>query len=160
VVTTQDGREPTVVDFAAFYRAQYPRSVRLAYLLTRSTAAAEDLAQEAFTAVHRRFGALDAPEAYLRTSVVNACRRWHRSREREHRRLVRAVPVDATTETSSGELLDAVAALPYRYRAVIVLRYWADCSEREIADALGCRPGTVKSLASRALAQLREEVER
>ena len=48
---------------------------------------------------------------------------------------------------------------PYRYRVVIVLRYWDDCSEQEIADALDCRPGTVKSLASRALARLRKEVD-
>jgi RNA polymerase sigma-70 factor (sigma-E family) len=152
--------EPTTVAFEAFYRAEYPRAVRLAFLLTRSDLAAEDLAQEAFAAVHARYTELAAPAGYLRTCVVNGCRRWHRSRAREGRRLELARPVEQTTETGAGELLDAVASLPYRHRAVIVLRYWADCSEQEIADALGCRPGTVKSIASRALARLREEVER
>ena len=55
-------------------------------------------------------------------------------------------------------LADAVAALPFRQRAVVVLRYHAGLSEAEIADALGCRPGTVKSLASRALARLEEVI--
>ena len=63
---------------------------------------------------------------------------------------------DETPE--ARELLDAVARLPYRQRAVVVLRYYADFSERDIADALGCRPGTVKSLASRALDTLRQEL--
>lgn len=58
-----------------------------------------------------------------------------------------------------AELFDVVGALPYRQRVVIVARYWLGWSELEIAQALDCRPGTVKSLASRALAQLRQEVE-
>ena len=58
------------------------------------------------------------------------------------------------------ELLDAVDALPYRQKAVIVLRYYEDLRERDIATALGCRPGTVKSLASRALQRLAQEIQR
>ena len=63
-------------------------------------------------------------------------------------------------ELGADELLDAVDALPFRQRAVLVLRYYRDLSEGEIADALGCRPGTVKSLATRALDQLRKVIER
>jgi RNA polymerase sigma-70 factor (sigma-E family) len=153
------GASSDVLAFEDFYRREYPRAVRLAFLLTRSGAAAEDVVQEAFAAAHRRFAGIESPTSYLRASVVNGCRRWHRTAARDERRLRRSLPIDTVTEPVSGDLLDAVAALPYRQRAVIVLRYWADCSEQDIARALGCRPGTVKSLASRALTRLREEVE-
>ncbi len=65
-----------------------------------------------------------------------------------------------TTELSFDDLADAVAALPFRQRAVVVLRYHAGLSEAEIAEALACRPGTVKSLASRALSRLQKEIKR
>ena len=58
----------------------------------------------------------------------------------------------------ASEMGDVLFGLPYRQRAVLVLRYWGDWSEVEIADALGCRPGTVKTLASRGLARLRREI--
>ena len=66
--------------------------------------------------------------------------------------------VHSSDEFRFDELADAIARLPFRQRAVIVLRYYADLTEAEIADALGCRPGTVKSLASRALATLSKEI--
>ncbi len=145
--------------FDAFYREARPWAVRVARLLVFDAALAEDLVQDAFSRVHPRFDSLDNPSAFLRTCVVNACRTAGRRRLRERDRMVRSyegtpdeVPSDAR------ELLDAVARLPYRQRAVVVLRYYADLSERDIAAALGCRPGTVKSLASRALDTLREEL--
>lgn len=145
-------------DFARFYRDEYPTAVRLAYLLTRSFDAAEDLTQEAFAAVHQRFTTLDNPGGYLRVTLVNRCHRWHRTNQRDDRRL-RLVHAGAPTAAEQADyLLDALGALPRRQRSVLVLRYWAGLSESEIAEALACRPGTVKSLASRALARLREEI--
>ncbi|HRE01659.1 MAG TPA: SigE family RNA polymerase sigma factor [Ilumatobacteraceae bacterium] len=145
-------------DFEAFYRAEYAAAVRLARLLTDSAAAAEDRAQDAFVRMYRHFARVDNPAAFLRTTVVNVCRSWHRSRRRETERLVKLTPV-TTEQAPVGRELDAViAALSYKYRAVLVLRYWLDLSERDIAAALGCRPGTVKSTTSRALAQLRTQL--
>jgi RNA polymerase sigma-70 factor (sigma-E family) len=146
--------------FEAFYRAQYPAAVRLAHLLTNGDPAAEDLVQEAFTALHNRFASLDRPAAYLRVAVVNGCRRWHRSAGREERRLRLVHPRDSHAELGADHLLDAVRRLPEKQRTALVLRYWGGWSEAEIAEALGCRPGTVKSLSSRALDRLRREVER
>jgi RNA polymerase sigma factor (sigma-70 family) len=63
------------------------------------------------------------------------------------------------SELGASEMLDAIDVLPYRQKAVVVLRYWLDLSEAEIAQILGCRPGTVKSLGARALRRLRKAVD-
>lgn len=145
--------------FEDFYRTRYRDAVRLAWLLTRSSQATEDAVQEAFLAVYRRLDDLEHPDAYLKRSIVFQCRSWVR-RER-----LRRPPLGATPEREDEmppvdpQLLAAVHRLPYRQRVVIVARYWGDWTEAEIAGALGCRPGTVKSLASRALDRLRQEVD-
>jgi RNA polymerase sigma factor (sigma-70 family) len=145
--------------FDAFYRREYDAAVRLAWLLTRSSAVAEDLVQDAMTAVHRAFSSIESPKAYLGKSIVNRARSWHRDEQRRRTRLVYLVDDRVVMDPADADLFDAVGRLPYRQRAVIVTRYWAGWSEADIAEALGCRPGTVKSLASRALDRLRKEVE-
>lgn len=147
-----------MTDFSDFYRREYPGSVRLAFLLTRSQEAAEDVTQQAFTVVHTRYDQLDSAGGYLRVTLVNLCNRWHRSNSREQRRLRLVHAAGAPNDQQPEYLRDALLRLPYRQRAVLVLRYWSGLSEFEIAEVLGCRPGTVKSLASRALTQLRKEV--
>jgi RNA polymerase sigma-70 factor (sigma-E family) len=144
--------------FEDFYRSRYRDSIRLAWLLTHSAQAAEDAVQEAFLAVYRRFDDLEHPDAYLNRSVVFQCRSWVR-RER-----LRSTPAEVVPDRPDEivlvdpQLLAAIHRLPYRQRVVIVARYWGDWTEAQIGDALGCRPGTVKSLASRALDRLRQEV--
>ncbi|MGQ0823599.1 MAG: SigE family RNA polymerase sigma factor [Actinomycetota bacterium] len=144
--------------FEDFHERARPRALRLAALLTQRRDGAEDLVQEAFASVYQRWNRLDQPGPYLRTVIVNAARTRHRRERRERERTVKLGPCGATS-LHADEIADALAALPYRQRAVIVLRYYADLSEREIAEALDCRVGTVKSLASRALARLREDIE-
>ncbi len=106
-----------------------------------------------------KWSRIENPNAYLRAAVVNACRSWQSRRHTERVKLP-LVAGPGSTELAFDVLADAVAALPYRQRAALVLRYYAGSSESEIADALGCRPGTVKSLTSRALAALRKGIER
>jgi RNA polymerase sigma factor (sigma-70 family) len=156
---TDRSRAPRSDAVEDFYRRRFPDAVRLAHLLSGDASVAEDLAQEAFVRVRERLDDVDAPWAYLRAAVVNACRSHHRSRGREavRMRLVGAAPEG---QLGARELLDVVDALPYRQKAVIVLRYYEDLSEHDIAVALDCRPGTVKSLASRALQHLAKEVQR
>jgi RNA polymerase sigma-70 factor (sigma-E family) len=147
--------------FDQFFRSTYVGAVRLAHLLTGDRWAAEDIAQEAYTRLHSRYAGLDNPDAYLRVSLVNASQSFHRRRGRERARLQRVAPVgDGGVDAEMHELLDAIDHLPYRQKAVVVLRYYEDLSEAEIAVTLGCRPGTVKSLASRALARLSKEITR
>lgn len=167
-MTAEDGGESRPTDtygdaeaFDRFFRSTYADAVRLAHLLTGDRWAAEDIAQDTYTRLHGRFATLVNADAYLRASLVNASQSFHRSRGRETARLQRVgVSVTETVDPEAAELLDAVDHLPYRQKAVVVLRYYLDLSEAEIAATIGCRPGTVKSLASRALARLSKEVTR
>jgi len=143
--------------FSRLYREHFNKMARLAYLLIGSRDDARDIVQDAFVGLHRRFDRVDDPVAYLRRSVVNGCNSHHRRRARRAKRFVM---VDDTVELGARELLDALGALPLRQRAAIVLRYFHDLPEAEIALVLGCRPGTVGSLLHRGLARLREVIER
>lgn len=150
------------------YASHWRRLVRLAVLLVRDSATAEEVVQDAFVACHRRWRTLHDPEnaaAYLRRAVVNGARSVLRHRgvvaRHEARELGRGPEVapGADEPALAGErraqILDALAALPRRQREVIVLRYYLDLSEAEIASTLSISRGAVKSHASRGAAALR-----
>lgn len=152
----------------ALYAANRLRLVRLAVLLVDDLPTAEDVVQDAFAAFLARRSRLDDPEraiAYLRTSVVNGARDKLR-----RRRTARAyvpphdVPLDATAESAvlaeeHREVIAALQQLAQRQREVLVLRYWSNCTEAEIAEALGISRGAVKSTASRAFDALAKIME-
>lgn len=143
--------------FEEFYRARYLAMVRLACGLVDILEAAEEITQDAFAKVFERWDRLDNPAGYLRTAVVNGARGELRKREVRRRiRPGRPQPVPVQQDY----LLDALERLPARRRTALVLRYYGDLSEREIAETMGIRPGTVKSLLSGGLAQLREVIDR
>jgi RNA polymerase sigma-70 factor (sigma-E family) len=153
----------TVPEYDDVYAALWPRLVRTAYAVSGDLGVAEDAVQTAFAKAYRgwrRIARMEAPEAYLRRMVVNEVLNDRRRARRTHE-VTRADPPEIATpgspepELARDELWRAIATLPPRQRAVLVLRYYEDLSEQQIADALGCRPGTVKSQASAALASLR-----
>jgi RNA polymerase sigma-70 factor (sigma-E family) len=160
-----DGRSLAVIDrvFEAFFRAQVAQTVRLARLITGSQTVGEEIAQEAFSAVYVRWSQLDEPAGYLRTAVVNRSRSHLRRLDVARRGTVRLGLPDAGHEDryadADGSLRAALEGLNERQRTAVVLRYWADMSEREIAKALDCRPGTVKSMLSRAMNELRKVID-
>ena len=147
--------------FVDFYRREYPSAVRLAWLLTGEASLCEDVVQDAFARALPRFDTILNPSAYIRASVVNDCHERFRRRTREERRLrlVEPRPVDVTADRPD-ELADALSRLPNRQRAAIVLRYWNDLPESEIAAELRVRPSTVRTLIHRALETLRKEIDR
>ncbi|SQD99828.1 MULTISPECIES: SigE family RNA polymerase sigma factor [unclassified Parafrankia] len=154
-------------EFRAYFAARLPALLRLAYLLTGDAAEAEDLAQTALARTFvawRKVRVCDSPDAYVRRILVNAHRRRFRGR-RVVETLMPTVP-DRLVGGSAGELAAvedraglaaALAALPTRQRAVVVLRYCEDLSEARVAEILGCSVGTVKTHASRGLARLRAD---
>jgi RNA polymerase sigma factor (sigma-70 family) len=144
--------------FEAFYADHYAETVRLAGFLSGSRVVAEDLAQDAFVRLEDKFARLDNPAGYLRTTVVNLCRNRRRASDREASRLVRHGASPSTVSDRAAELDATLWRLPFRERAVVVLRYWLGLSEAEIAQHLGCRPGTVKSRHARALVKIRKEL--
>jgi RNA polymerase sigma-70 factor (sigma-E family) len=149
----------TEVNWTDVYRLERDGLVRLAYLLTGSQAVAEDLVQDCFIRVMAKIEAQAQPGPYLRRSVINACYSWHRRNRREVQRgadLVQS-PYDDSHEV---EMWDALGFLAPKRRTVVVLRYYLDMSEAEVASILGCRVGTVKSTAHRALKDLRRMLDR
>jgi RNA polymerase sigma-70 factor (sigma-E family) len=161
--TVLDG-DPTGIDLAALYAAHRLSLARLALLLVDDMASAEDVVHDAFIALQQNQSRLRDPEAalgYLRTTVVNRSRSMLRKRQtvRRHLSLVRdsyAEPADSELLLAEGqrEVLAAVRQLPRRQQEVLALRYWANLSEAEIAEALGISRGAVKSNASRGMDKL------
>jgi RNA polymerase sigma-70 factor (sigma-E family) len=152
------------------FTTQYRPLVRLAALLVHDDGVAEELVQDLFVSLHQKWGRLRDPDkavAYLRQSVVNRARSVHRHRTVVERYLRRQGPpvtapaadlsvLDAETTT---EVLAAVRTLPTRQREALVLRYYGDLSEAEIAETMGVSQGAVKSHTSRGLAALRKIME-
>lgn len=154
-----DSQERSAGAFVDFYRLHYPGAVRLAWLLTHDHSMTDDVVQDAFLRIRPRFDTVLDGQAYLRACVVNGCRDRARSSQRSNARL-RLVSATMRSSVSDrpAELLDAVATLPYNQRAAVVLRFWADLPEIEIARTLGVRPSTVRSLVGRALTTLRRDL--
>jgi RNA polymerase sigma-70 factor (sigma-E family) len=143
---------------AELFRTERLRLVRLALLLVDDRETAEDVVQDAFAALHRRWPALESEQAalpYLRSCVLNGARSVLRRRRTIRARRLdppgAADPADASSVLAAehAEVLAALRRLPHRQREVIVLRYWSELSEAEIAAALGISVGAVKSSASR-----------
>ncbi|WP_240803554.1 SigE family RNA polymerase sigma factor [Streptomyces sp. A0592] len=162
----EDPGPPTVTEL---YHAHRLGMVRLAVLLVDDLATAEDVVQDAFTALYRRHGEqiteVDNALGYLRTSVVNTARSVLR-RRRTARAWTPPPAVDLPSaedhvvlDEAHREVLAALARLTPRRRQVLVLRYWADLSEAEIATTLGISRGAVKSNASRGLDALERNLE-
>ncbi|MFD3540108.1 SigE family RNA polymerase sigma factor [Streptomyces sp. NPDC058662] len=151
------------LQFQSFVTARWAQLVRTAYLLTGDPHDAEDLTQTALAKAYRswrRVWRSDNPEAYVRRMLVTC--NSDRFRKRRVAERLTAEPPDtgvrdpgAIWADERNALMSALAELPARQRAVVVMRYWEDLSEAEVADVMGCAPGTVKSQASKALAKLR-----
>ena len=152
------GLEPVTLDVSALWRQHYRNMVRLAFLLTGSQAHAEDLVQDAFVSLQRRRRPILDPLAYLRTCVVNRCRRW-RGREAMARARTVWRPTESGPLDVSDDVADAVGRLPYKQRVAIVLRFHEDLSYAQIAEAMGCPVATARSHVHRGLVQLREMIE-
>ena len=159
-VTAQAADEAVEV----IYRTHYAALVRTATLLVGDFATAEDVVQDCFLATHRAWWRLrDTSRAlpYLRRAVINKSRSVLRHRAVADRHLQASVPELPSAEESAlvgvqrSSVLAALSELPSRQREVVILRYYADLSEAEIAAALGISRGAVKSHAARAKGALR-----
>ena len=153
---------------AELYERTAPGAVRLAYLLTGDRAVAEDITQDAFVRISGRLAHLreaGAFDAYLRRTVVNLSKNHFRRRAVERSYLERATPAPdhpghERPLVEREATMAALARLPQRQRAALVLRFYEDLSEDEIARILRCRNGTVRSLVTRGVQALRADVER
>ncbi len=155
----QDRATVAVTDL---FREHHLELVRLALVMVGDLATAEDVVQDAFERLHRRWPGLREPEhglAYVRSSVLNGCRSVHRRSAvaRKHAPQLAAVGADSGPEAANAdrsELTTALRALPGRQREVLVLRYYLDLDVAEIASTLRIAPSAVRSNCSRGLATL------
>jgi RNA polymerase sigma factor (sigma-70 family) len=138
--------------------SNWARLVRSAYAMVGDRQAAEELVQEAFARTVRAGSRVENSDAFVRTTLVNLCKSFtiRRSRERELRR----DRPDVVLPHEVDETLVALRRLRPKYRTVLALRYYEDLSIDAIAELLRVKPGTVKSLVHRGLAQLRAELEK
>jgi RNA polymerase sigma factor (sigma-70 family) len=145
---------PAEPDLASLYASQRAPMTRLAHAITGSNALAEEVVQDAFLRLSTARDVRE-PVPYLRTIVVNLSRTAMRRGSRTV-----ALPHDpvALDPPELDELWQHVRRLPEKYRTALALRFYADLSEAQMAEAMGCRPGTVKSLVSRGLDMLRKEL--
>jgi len=167
LVTSADAAQVRGREVTALYQGHALSLTRLAYVMLGDRPAAEDVVQEAFLGLYRRWSQLrDTASApgYLRASVLNGCRMVLRSRARRDDRAAGELPWESAEATALvGEeyrhLLRAIRELPPRQREALVLRYYLDLSEEETARSMGIRRGTVKSATSRALAALGQRMQ-
>lgn len=138
------------------YEARYSDFVRLAYLITGQTAVAEEIVQDAFIGAHRSWDRVRDPAPYVRAAVTNRCYSWGRRHKLERER--QPPPPDPAVLVAD-EMWDALAALNQRQRTAIVLRFYADLPDKEIAEVLGCRVATVRTAIHRGLRALRKVIE-
>lgn len=160
--------EPSPTDLPELFRRHHAELLRLAVLVVRDQPTAEDVVQDVFTRLHargHRAGDLDQALTYLRAAVLNGCRTALRRQAARHRlSSLRYWPYSRSTTQSAeqeairaedrDEVLRALAMLPARRREVLVLRYYLNLSEAQIAGTLGISTGTVKSTAARGIAAL------
>jgi RNA polymerase sigma-70 factor (sigma-E family) len=158
---TREAEVPTLAGFAGDHGLAL---TRFAYVLCGDRGLAEDLVQEVYLKLFRRYGGelpVGAPVAYARRAIVNGY--ISRARRRSSTELTGGnVPDNATEMTTSDDkdaMWQALAVLPDRQRAVLVLRYYVDLPDREIATVIGASEGTVRSLAARAFATLRSSID-
>ena len=157
-------------DFTDWVTARGPRLVSFGYLLCRDRDLAEDLAQEALARLHLRWERVSRdgdPEAYARRSMLNQLLSWRRrkswSEQPTESNTLGRVGSDLSDHADDvvrrDEMWVLLGSLPVRQRAVVVLRFYEGCTDEEIAEVLGCRPATVRSHASKALAGLRHRLD-
>jgi RNA polymerase sigma factor (sigma-70 family) len=158
-VGVMGGPDPATDDgvalLEALYRVEYAGMVRLAYTLLGSTLEAEEIVQDSFVEVHRRWPELLKPGAYLRCTVVSRCRSALR-----RRRMRPPHPIEEPSVSgSTGELWDVLARLSDEQRIAVVLRYYGGYQASDIAAMLEMPAATVRSHLRRGLATLKKELE-
>lgn len=160
--------EPAAAEFAAFVRVHSTALLRSAVLLTGDRVDAEELVQDTLVRLYPnwdRVAAADVPLAYARRSLTNNF--LNGKRRRSSHDVLFADPPETGYEPDFGDRVsdrdlvrNLLDGLPPKQRAVLVLRYFEDLNDLEIASVVGCRRGTVRSIISRSLSQLRAQTER
>lgn len=159
--TTSEQNVAITESFESVFKRDYTPVARMAYLILGSTGEAEEVAQDAFAALLRRWDRIDNPSGFVRTAVLNSCRDIGRRRTVRRRALQRVRPVvepSAPDASTHREVIAALGELDLALREVVVLRYYLDHTIDQIAALTSAPAGTVKSRLHRAIGQLGESL--
>ena len=163
---SEPGRDQAAATgFDAIWLQWHLPMVQLAVMLVDARDVAEDVVQEAFAGLHRRWDTVDNPPGYLRTSVINGCRSILRRRQvaRSHQSYWEPPASDASTPVliaeEHREVMRAVHRLPRRQREVLILKYWQDLNDTQIAETLSISESSVRATVSRARHALAQTLE-
>jgi len=152
------GREQSVGEFREVYETTLPRLVRLAHLITGSNSAAEDVVHDVFVAAYRKWERIEDPYGYVYRAVVNRSRSVLRRRAIESKHAADAPTAELPPELD--EVWIALSRIPPKRRTALVLRFYADLPIDSIAQIMGTRPTTVRSLIHRGYMSMRKELDR
>ncbi|MEX0865593.1 MAG: sigma-70 family RNA polymerase sigma factor [Acidimicrobiia bacterium] len=155
--TTAESTEVSSRQLEALFRSDYVRLVRLASLLTRSQSTSEEVVQDAFIRLHRRWDNVDDPAAYVTQVVVNEARARLRRQAIERRHS--PDPPEPVLPPEVDETFQLLSELSPRRQVALVLRYYEDMAIEDMAEVMDCRPATVKSLIQRGLTSLRRKLD-
>jgi RNA polymerase sigma factor (sigma-70 family) len=155
--TTSELAQERTAAFVELYGREHANQVRRAALLVGDGEAAHDIVHDAFVEVYRRWSHIDDPGPYLGRTVLNGCR--DHGRRIAMRRRKAPLLVQRGTDPADEPLWDAIQRLPFRQRAVVVLKFYGQLPEREIASLLDCPAGSVGPWLRRGLDTLRREFE-
>ncbi|NNN22707.1 MAG: sigma-70 family RNA polymerase sigma factor [Acidimicrobiales bacterium] len=145
-------------DFLHFYQSNIEAFIKLAFVIVQSVPVAQDIVQDAFISVNRRWVNIHSPLSYTRISIVNGCKKYLRRKRIEEIVLPRLAKREILEINQRSELEGIILTLPSREKIAIVLRYYADMSEKEIAEAVGCSVNTVPGLIARGVEKLRRKI--
>lgn len=145
-------------DFLDFYQSNNESFIKLAFVIVQTVPVAQDIVQDAFISVHKRWANIQSPLSYTRKSIVNGCKKYLRRKRLEEIVLPRLARRGILEMNQRSELDGIILTLPSREKIAIVLRFYADMSEKEIAEAVGCSVNTVPGLIARGIELLRRKV--
>ncbi len=155
-----EGSKSSEVPFSVFYEKQYEKMLRLAYLMLGKVELSEDVAQESFLKMHKRWHLIENPDAYIKRVVINACNSHFRKSFREKTALNRMKSIDLESEPTSLDFMHSLNKLNKKQKAAVILKYYFDLSEKEVATVLKLKQGTASSLIHRGVESLRASIER
>ncbi|NNN22608.1 MAG: sigma-70 family RNA polymerase sigma factor [Acidimicrobiales bacterium] len=144
--------------FVMFYSLNYSKFVRMAYFIVQSKEAAEDIVQDSFIKGAGIWDRVEVPEAFITKTVVNACNSYLRRLRIEKKFIWKQKTPERSPALVKSEIDLLLYKLPPKERVAIVLRFFADLPDKEIAHAIKCNPNSVSKIISRALEKLNKEV--
>jgi RNA polymerase sigma factor (sigma-70 family) len=145
--------------FREFYNRNYRDLVKLAFLFVRNIEVAEDITQDSFLSISKKYKELLNPDAYIRVALVNKCKTYIRSKVFERKKLEKLMVNVLEISDEKKDILDVLEMLSQKQKTAVILRYYLCFSDKEIARIIKCRSSSVSSLIVRSLNIIKKRID-